>query len=73
MCVNNGWVSLILGLTLIGVGCHYLFHVFPKIARKQDATISTVALRVSSWLVVGGLAMMFLGILNLMGIIPSWT
>jgi len=69
----EGWGSVILGLALICVSCYYLFHVFPKIAKGQDITISIVALRVSSWLVIGGFIIILLGLLYLMRIIPWWS
>lgn len=65
-----GWVSIALGWVLIAIPCVYLFHAFPRIAKKQDTAISMVALRFSAWLGVAGLILLFLGILYLMRIIP---
>lgn len=73
MCLTEGLISIILGLAITCVGCYYLFYGLPKISEKQNATTSLMAQKVSSWLVVGGLVMMFLGILYLMGIVPWWS
>jgi len=73
MCDVNEWIAIIVGSVLIFVGCAYLFYFSPRIAKNQNNTISIVALRVSSWLVAGGLILAFLGVLHLMGIIPWWS
>lgn len=73
MCLNAGSVSIVLGLAIISIACYYLFYGLPRIAKKQDTATSIITLRVSSWFVIGGLIMMFLGILYLMGIIPWWS
>jgi uncharacterized membrane protein len=70
MCVNVGWISVIIGLVLTFAACFYLFHMFPRIAKNQSNVISIVALRFSSWLGLGGLIMLFLGILYLMNKLP---
>ena len=72
MCLNEGSISIISGLTIISIACYYLFYGLPRIAKKQDTATSIMALRVSSWLVIGGFIMMLLGVLYLMRIIPWW-
>jgi len=71
-CIN-GWVSITLGFILIGISCYYLFHGFPKIAKEQSTAVSITALKVSSWLAISGVIMIFLGLLYLMEIIPWWS
>jgi len=68
--VLASWISISLGLILIGIACYYLFYRFNRIVESTKTSISIVALRVSSWLAVGGLILILLGFLNLMGIIP---
>jgi len=68
-----GWISIAIGLGFIGIACYHLFYGLSKINQKQDTKISVLALRVSSWLVIGGFIMIFLGLLYLMGIVPWWS
>lgn len=70
MVVISDYISIILGSTLIFVGCAYLFYFFPKIAKQQDNVISIIALKVASWLVMGGLLLIVLGCVYLMKIVP---
>jgi len=70
MCVDRELVPIAIGLALTFVGCVYLFLVSPFIAKRQNTAISVVALKVSSWLVAGGLVVTVLGILYFMGTIP---
>lgn len=66
-------ISIVLGLILIGTACYYLFYGLDRFPEKKKVAVSIVALRVSSWLAIGGLILVFLGILNLMRIIPWWS
>jgi len=71
MCTEAaGWVSLLIGSALVSVSCTYMFYLFPIIAKRQNTAISISALRFCSWLGLGGLIFLLLGILYLMRIIP---
>jgi len=68
-----GWVSIVMGWVLIAIPCVYLFHKFPRIAKKQDTALSIAALHFSTLLGVAGLILLFLGVLYLMRIIPWYN
>jgi hypothetical protein len=73
MPILSGWISIILGSTLVAVACYYLFHAFPRIVKDKNLPISMTALRFSYWLGISGLVMLFLGVLHFMRVIPWWS
>ena len=67
------WIGLFVilsGAGISGIAYYHLVSVLPRRAKETNASISIIALRASSWLVIGGLIIMVLGFLYLMGLIP---
>lgn len=68
-----GCLALIIGSGILALGYLSLVVILPLIDKKKDTRISIVALRASSWLVIGGLTIIILAFLHLMSILPpNW-
>ena len=66
----TGLLAVTFGICILGIGYYCLVSVLPRKAKETDTSISMTALRASSWLVIGGIIIIFLGFLYLMGVIP---
>ena len=67
------WIGLLavtFGTFILGIGYYCLVSVLPRKAKEIDSSISMTALRASSWLVIAGIIIVFLGFLYLMSVIP---
>lgn len=76
-----GTFTIFLGTAILISGYYHLIYVLPGMAKEvktglAEELLSRVcmqAVRVSFWLVILGIVIIFLGSLHLMGVIPSWA
>ncbi len=76
-----GTFAILIGSAILGTGYYHIIHVLPRMARDVKTGIAEdsvnranmQATRVSSWLVIIGLVIILLGLLELMGVIPTLT